>query len=439
MTTLSQRDQCAIWHPFTQHQVSPLPLPMVRGAGAYLFDQAGNRYLDLVSSWWVNIHGHAHPAIAEAIYKQALQLEHVIFAGFTHEPAVLLAEKLLQLLPTGFTKVFYSDNGSTAVEAALKMAYQFWRNRGEKNRHRFLAFSGGYHGDTFGAMSVGGASTFFQHFTDLMFKVDFAPYPSTWENDENILQKEKAALDWLDNYFRQYREEVAAVIIEPLIQAAGGMHVCRPAFLQALEILAREHEVLVIYDEVMTGFGRTGTLFACEKAGTAPDIICLAKGLTGGFLPLAATVCHEHLYQAFLNQDVDFALAHGHSYTANPLGCAAALASLQLLTTDSTLRQLRLIEETHQQMFALLRDLPAVEALRCCGTMAAFNMVAPAAQYGSLLSQSWRQRFLERGLLIRPLGEVIYLLPPYCITMEDLRNAYQCIAEVIKNMMVEES
>lgn len=435
MTTLLQRDQKTIWHPFTQHHTSPLPVPIARGEGAYLFDTQGKPYLDLISSWWVNIHGHAHPEIAKAIYQQALQLEQVMFAGFTHEPAVALAEQLLALLPSGFSKVFYSDNGATSVEIALKMAYQYWRNQGEMQRRRFLAFSGGYHGDTFGAMAVGHSCKFYQPFTDLLFSVDIAPYPLTWLNDETIAEKENETLQWIETYLKQHGKEVAAVIIEPLIQGASGMQVCRPEFLRALQALLRLHGVLIIYDEVMTGFGRTGSTFACEKAGTSPDIICLAKGLTGGFLPLAVTVCHEHIYQAFLSKDVNQALIHGHTYTANPLGCAAALASLKILQAEATIQQITLIEEIHREMLAKLASLAAVEKIRHCGTLAAFELRAQAS-YGSQLSQNWREIFMERGLIIRPLGKVIYLLPPYCIEKKDLQKAYFDILEVVEKLVL---
>ncbi|HLB57893.1 MAG TPA: adenosylmethionine--8-amino-7-oxononanoate transaminase, partial [Gammaproteobacteria bacterium] len=298
--SISDRDRATIWHPYTQHQTTPLPLSIVRAKEAYLFDESHHRYLDLISSWWVNIHGHAHPEIAKAIYEQALTLEHVIFSGFTHEPAVLLAEELLQLLPPHFSKIFYSDNGSTAIEVALKMAYQFWRNQGVSTRQRFMVFENGYHGDTVGAMSLGKGSQFFKEFDDLLFKVDLFPYPATWIEDNNICEKEEKTLEKIADYLEKYGHETAALIIEPLIQGAGGMRLCRPLFLKKLETLLRTYNILMIYDEVMTGFGRTGNTFACQKAQTQPDIICLAKGLTGGFLPLAVTACREDIYQAFL-------------------------------------------------------------------------------------------------------------------------------------------
>jgi adenosylmethionine---8-amino-7-oxononanoate aminotransferase len=433
MTSLSRRDQSVIWHPYTQHQISSLTIPLSKGEGAFLFDVDGKRYLDLISSWWVNIHGHGNPVIAKAIYEQALQLEHIIFAGFTHEPAITLAEKIVSILPAGFSKVFYSDNGSTAIEVALKMAYQYWYNQGQKNRSRFLAFSGGYHGDTFGAMSLGRSSKFFDHFTDLLFSVDIAPYPATWQEDGEVEAKEQNALQWIEHYFAQHAETVAAVIIEPLIQGASGMNICRPEFLRALEQLAKKYNVLVIYDEVMTGFGRTGELFACLKAGTNPDIVCLAKGITGGFLPLAVTVCREPIYHAFLSDNIDSALVHGHSYTANPLGCAAGVASLQLLLDPAALNNIRTIEAMHAKMLKKLATQPKVEKIRQCGTMAAFNIALPTA-YGSKVSYQWREKFLEHGLLLRPLGNVVYLLPPYCISAEELCHAYEEIIKVLSTI-----
>lgn len=434
MTTLLERDQKVIWHPFTQHKTSPRPVAITRGEGAYLFDGQGKAYLDLISSWWVNIHGHAQPLIAKAIAEQALRLEQVIFAGFTHEPAVAVAEKLLALLPSGFSKVFYSDNGSTAIEIALKTAYQYWRNQGQK-RHRFLGFSGGYHGDTFGAMSVGHSSNYSQQFSDLLFAVDFAPYPATWQGDTLCESREQEALQWIEAYLEQHAKETVAVLIEPLIQASSGMNVCRPEFLRALQSLVRQHGILMIYDEVMTGFGRTGATFACEKAGTQPDLICVAKSLTGGFLPLAATVCQEQVFQAFLSDHIDQALIHGHSFTANPLGCAAALVSLELLCSEGTRQQIHLIEAIHQEMLEKLGALSGIEKPRSCGTLAAFD-VATETSYGSLTSEKWRTLFMERGLLLRPLGKTLYLLPPYCISEADLRQAYQVLFEVLEDFIL---
>lgn len=427
---LSERDQAAIWHPLTQHQQTASPTPIVRGEGAYLIDEQGRCYLDLVSSWWVNLHGHSHPEIADAIYQQAKTLEHVIFAGFTHQPAVELAEVVLKMLPDCFSKIFYSDNGSTAVEVALKMAYQYWRNVGEVNRKRFIAFENGYHGDTFGAMSVGKQSGYFNHFSDLFFDVFLFPYPDTWLEDDTILQREQDALDAIENYLLAFSHEVAAIIIEPLVQGSSGMRMCRPRFLQALEKCVRHYNILIIYDEVMTGFGRTGDLFACLKTETIPDIICLSKGLTGGFLPLSMTACHEKIYQAFLGDNFKKALAHSHSFTAHPLGCAAALASMKLLMRSSTRDSITMIERVHAEILSyFLRRFPITKA-RYCGTIAAFEWPVPT-EYGSNVSIKLRTVFLEKGLLIRPIGNVIYLLPPYCITEDELRNAYTLIEKIL--------
>jgi adenosylmethionine-8-amino-7-oxononanoate aminotransferase len=431
--TLSTRDTNAIWHPFTQHQMAPMPIPLVSGKGAYLFAQDGQRYLDLISSWWVNIHGHAQADIAQAIYDQALQLEHVIFSGFTHEPAVAVAEELLGLLPAAFNKVFYSDNGSTAVEIALKMAYQFWHNQGQSQRKRFIAFDHAYHGDTFGAMAVGKKSGFFPVFEELLFKVDTIPYPATWHADKEVVDKEEQVLTQLAAHLAQYGHETAALIVEPLVQGASGMNMCRPEFLQRVEQLLKTHQVLIIYDEVMTAFGRTGETFACLRAKTTPDIICLAKGLTGGFLPLAVTACREEIYQAFLGNDFNRALAHGHSFTANPLGCAAALASLKLLKKPQTRAQIQLIEAIHQEELGKLAGINGISKSRWCGTIAAFDVALPGG-YGSQASLQLRERFLKRGLLIRPLGTTIYLMPPYCISIDDLRWAYEMINKEIQGV-----
>lgn len=433
MKTLSERDHAVIWHPLTQHQMTDLPLSIARGEGAHLIDHAGKHYLDLVSSWWVNIHGHAHPDIAEAIYEQAKTLEHVIFAGFTHEPAVLLAEELLTLLPGSFSKIFYSDNGSTSVEVAVKMAYQFWRNQNESQRTRFIVFENGYHGDTFGAMSVGKGCGWFHHFEELLFKVEIFPYPGTWNHDATVLQKEQQVLEKIAAYLEKWGNETAALIIEPLIQGSGGMNMCRPQFLQKLAELIKSHDILLIYDEVLTGFGRTGDMFACRKSETLPDIICLAKGLTGGFLPLSVTACHERIYQAFLSDNIAQALVHGHSFSANPLGCAASLASLKLLRSAKTQAKIRSIEKVHCEELISLANNTSLEKFRYCGTISAFN-VKLTPEYGSAMSIQLREYFLKRGLLIRPLGNVVYLMPPYCVNEEELRRAYKIIQEIMQGV-----
>ncbi len=432
--TISERDNAVIWHPFTQHKTMPLPGTIERGEGVYLIEQNGKRLLDLISSWWVNLHGHANPEIAKAIYEQAMKLEHVIFASFTHEPAVTLAEQLLTILPNTFSKIFYSDNGSTSVEIALKMAYQFWRNIGEKRRHRFIAFENGYHGDTFGAMSVGRKSGFFAQFEDLFFQVDFMPYPATWKDDPNIKAKEQEALEKMDAHLKKYGAETAALIIEPLVQGSSGMQMCSPEFLQQLETLVRSYGILIIYDEVMTGLGRTGDYFACLKANTTPDIICISKGLTGGFLPIAVTACSEQIYQAFLGDDFSSALVHGHTFTANPIACAAAVASLTILKREETQQQINMIQAVHQAALTNLAREELVEKPRSCGTIAAFNLKISAA-YGASTSVKLREQFRQRGLLIRPIGNAIYIMPPYCISETELKRSYEIVIEEIQGVI----
>jgi adenosylmethionine-8-amino-7-oxononanoate aminotransferase len=429
--TTTNLDRQHVWHPFTQAQTAPDPIPITSAKGIRLYAEDGREFLDLISSWWVTLHGHAHPTIAAAIAKQAHTLEQVIFAGFTHQPAAQLAHELVQRLPAGLTRVFFSDDGSTAVEVALKMALQYWRNQGEVQRTRFLAFEGGYHGDTVGAMSVGRGSDFFSTYGSMLFEVGLLPYPQTWDGDADVVSKEQAALAVLDVYLAQHGETLAGVIIEPLVQGAAGMRMCRPEFLQQLAAKLRAAGILLIFDEVMTGFGRTGAMFAAIKAQVMPDLICLSKGLTAGFLPMSVTVASEAIYAAFLGENFDRALIHGHSFTANPLGCAAALASLQVFEDEQTLAKLPQIEAWHRQGLAQLAGHPAVQHVRVTGTIAAFDVITADAGYTSAVGAQLKAVFHERGLLLRPLGNVVYLLPPYCVTQDELALAYQTIGEAL--------
>lgn len=427
-------DRRHVWHPFTQAKTAPDSVLIRSGKGAVVYGADGKEYLDLVSSWWVNLHGHAHPYIADAIAEQAHKLEQVIFAGLTHEPAVRLAQRLTSLLPGDLNRVFYSDNGSTAVEVALKLALQYWRNLGRPERRRYLAFEGGYHGDTVGAMSVGASSGFFAPFEDLLFEVDVLPFPETWEGDAAVAEKEARCLSALDAYLDRRGDETAAVIIEPLVQGAGGMRMCRAEFLQALVQKLRAAGVLVIFDEVMTGFGRTGDLFACLSAGVTPDLICLSKGLTAGFLPLAATVCRDPIYEAFLDTGFDKAFAHGHSFTANPLGCAAGLASLDLLMKEETRARIAAIEARHRKHMARLAHHPKVTRPRVTGTIAALNVGVEDSGYAAAIGPRLKAFFLENGLLLRPLGEVIYFLPPYCISDSQLDRSYDTLERALTTL-----
>ena len=420
-----------VWRPFTQAKTASAPIRTQRGQGARIITEDGRELIDLVSSWWVNPHGHAHPAIARAVARQAHVLEQVIFSDFSHEPASRLAHELSLALPDGLNRVFYSDNGSTAVEVALKMAHQYWRNQGRPERARFAAFQGAYHGDTVGAMSVGMSSGYYHGFEPLTFKVDFLPYPATWLGDLDVEEKEAQALALLGNYFSVHAGAVAGVIMEPLVQGASGMRMVRPGFVKAVADLVRRTGGLVIFDEVMTGFGRTGTMFACEQVGATPDIICLAKGLTAGFLPMAATVATEAIYQGFLGDSFDRALVHGHSFTANPLGCAAALAGLRLFREESTLARIAGLEAVHAKRLTALNGRPGLARPRWRGSIGAVELTGGDSGYGAEIGKKLKRHFINRGFFARPLGEVFYILPPFCLTPDELHAAYDTLEEVL--------
>ena len=429
---VSDIDRRHIWHPFTQEKIENLPTLIVRGQGSYLYDDHGKGYLDLISSWWVNLHGHSHPSISQAIFKQAQTLDHVLFAGFTHEPAAQLVSSLCQRLPSDLAKFFFSDNGSTAVEVAMKMAYQFWHNTGHTRRKLFLSFEGGYHGDTLGAMSVGKTSGFYVPFQDLLIDVLAIPYPHTWDGDDQVFEKETNALHVLEDILEKHGEQVAAIIVEPLVQGASGMRMIRAPFLKKCLEKVRSYGIFVIFDEVMTGFGRTGTLFALEQVGFIPDMLCLSKGLTGGILPLALTITTNKIYEAFLGDTFQKAFAHGHSYTAHPLGCAAGVASLSLMT-NAVFQHISAIETMHKRCLkALQNTFPSVvKAPRILGDIAAFNLGSTEAIYAHSMVKSLKQLFWNRGLLLRPLGNTVYLMPPYSIQLDELENAYEKIHEII--------
>src|SRR3990172_3836357 len=432
--SLADLDRRYLWHPFTQAQTAPDPIVVRAARGAHITAEDGRDYLDLVSSWWVNLHGHGHPDIARAIAEQAERLEHVMFAGLTHEPAITLAKRLVDLLPTPLARVFYSDNGATSVEIALKIAYQYWRNRGVASRTRFLAFEGGYHGDTVGAMSLGKGSGFYGPFEALMIPVDLVPSPATFEGDLEVEAREAAALAALESLLAERPEGYAAAIIEPLVQGAAGFRVCRPEFLRAVGSRLARAGTLFIFDEVMTGFGRTGAMFVCGKAGVTPDILCLAKGLTGGFLPLAATVCREEIYVAFLSEDVHNAFLHGHSYTANPIGCAAALASLDLFEKENTLARVVEIERLYRARFEGLAAKSNVERTRVLGSIAAFEVKTESSGYGAAVGARLKAMLMEQGLLLRPLGNVVYLIPPYCIVDQELHHAFDVLDDALERV-----
>lgn len=434
MTTNQEHNSATspIWQPFTQMKTAPTPLKVISGKGSWLELADGRQILDCISSWWVTVHGHSNPVLAEALYAQAQNLEHVIFAGFTHEPAEKLARKLITHTPASLTRIFFSDNGSTAVEVALKMAFKYWQNIGETNRTRFISFEGGYHGDTVGAMSAGRSSLWWESFAPLMFAGDVVPFPATFDGDEDVESKEALSLEKLEFLLQQ--GGYAGIFIEPLVQGAGGMRMCRPEFLRAIAQIARQFNVLLIYDEVMTGFGRTGELFASLKSATAPDILCLSKGLSGGCLPIAVTMASEDIYQAFWRDESDKAFFHGHSFTGNPLACAVSVASLELLEQNPNVY--RGMEKLHRQYLdKWLTNHPKLERIRTCGTIAAMDVKTESLPgYFNDIAPVLKAKFLEAGFLLRPLGNTLYLMPPYCISPDELESIYRIIRQVLDTL-----
>ncbi|MCO5949075.1 adenosylmethionine--8-amino-7-oxononanoate transaminase [Mucilaginibacter flavidus] len=417
--SLVERDLKVIWHPYTQMQTAQAPVPIVRGEGACLFDESGKKYIDAVSSWWVNIHGHAHPYIAQKVAEQLQKLEHVIFAGFTHEGAVELAERLLKLLPGNQQKVFYSDNGSTANEVAIKMCLQYWHNSGEA-RTKILAFKNAYHGDTFGAMAVSGRSAFTAAFDSLLFEVEFIDLPT----EENIQS--------LKSQISSLKSELACFIFEPLVQGAGGMIMYEAKYLNELMKHCREENVLMIDDEVFTGFGRTGKNFACDHLTEQPDIMCFSKGLTGGTMALGVTTCSTQIYDAFLSDDRLKTLFHGHSFTANPVACAAALASMDLFIEPSTRQNIERIEQMHTLFLQKIKNHSKIKTVRQTGTILAMEWeTGNDTSYFSSLRDTLYNYFLRAGIILRPLGNIVYILPPYCITNDELAYIYSHVERAL--------
>ena len=420
-----------LWHPFTQEGTDPPPLSIRSAKGVFLETTDGRQILDAISSWWVNIHGHAHPLIAEAIAEQASRLEHVLFAGFSHEPAEELAARLAKIVPGPLRHIFFSDDGSTAVEVALKLAVQYWRNSGCPKKRRIVALEHAYHGDTFGAMSVSDDSPFTAAFEPLRIPV-LRTHSACCAHCPVGLTRATCnieCLNKLEQLLAEQGEEIAAVIVEPLLQGAGGMIVHPEEFLSGVRRLTAAHDVLLIADEVLTGFGRTGRMFACERAGVAPDLMCVAKGLTGGFLPLAATLVTDKLHDAFQGGDRSHAFFHGHSYTANPIACAAANASLRIFGSEPVFERISAIENVHAARLPAFAAHPSVADVRHIGTVAAIELKVPDAGYLSALRPRLYEFFLKRGVLLRPLGNVVYVLPPYVISGEQLNFVYDVIRE----------
>lgn len=415
--SLQQRDSRYLWHPYTQHKTAAPPVAIVKGEGALLWDDNGKQYIDAIASWWVNPYGHSNTYIANAIYKQLTTLEHVLFGGFTHEPAVLLAERLMKILPGNQEKLFFSDNGSTAVEVAIKAALQYYYNTGEK-RTKIIAFENGFHGDTFGAMAASGISFFTEAFKGSLIEVVRIPVPVDGYEQDSI------------NALRQIADtgEYAAFIFEPLVLGAAGMVMYGPEALDALISLCKQYGIFTIADEVMTGFGKTGKNFACDYLQQQPDMMCLSKALTGGTIPMAITTFTQQVFDGFYSTDVNKALFHGHTFTANPTGCAAALAGLDLLESTEMQQNIARVNKAHKEFATVSEKYTRIKTVRVTGVILALEVQREGSEdyYGNFRNRLY-DFFIDKGIILRPVGNIIYVLPPYVITNSLLKNIYDTI------------
>jgi adenosylmethionine-8-amino-7-oxononanoate aminotransferase len=420
--TLIERDSQHLWHPYTQHKTAAIPIAITKGEGALLWDENDKQYIDAIASWWVNPYGHSNTFIADAIYKQLTTLEHVLFGGFTHEPAIILAEKLLAILPSSQKKVFFSDNGSTAVEVAIKVALQFFYNKGEK-KTTIIAFENAFHGDTFAAMAASGISFYTQAFQGMFIDVVRIPVP--------VKGQEQLSFDALNKVIKN--NHCAGFIFEPLVQGAAGMVMYEPVALDKLLRICQENNVLRIADEVMTGFGKTGKTFACDYLDEKPDMICLSKALTGGTIPMAITTFTQEIFDAFYDEDINKALFHGHTFTANPTGCAAALASLELLQTEEMQHNLVRINKSHLDFKKRVENHPMVTTARVQGVIFALEIKTEtsASYYGTLRNRLYNF-FIENGVILRPVGNIVYILPPYIITDAQLQKVYEVVESALE-------
>lgn len=424
MASWIEKDRQYVWHPFTQMKTAPIPLEVVTAKDAVFYTANGEKYIDINSSWWVNVHGHGNEYIGKALSEQFSKIDHTIFADATHYKAIELAERVCKKLPAPFQKVFFSDNGSTAVEVALKMVVQYWYNQGIE-KPKILALDGAYHGDTFGAMSVGQRGGFNTPFEPYFFDVDFLDFP-TEEKEQEILKTTRLKLE---------KGDVGCLIVEPLVQGSAGMRMYRSEFLDELVKLAKRFDVKVIFDEVMTAWGRTGRLFAMNYCTEIPDIVCLSKGLTGGTLPLGLTVSTNEIYNAFLSDNKANALLHGHSFTGNSLSCACACASLDLFEQEQTWQNVSRIESWNQSLFEELQNHPKIKNVRYIGTIFAIELKQEnESSYYAGIRDEIVKHFLSRGIFIRPLGNIFFFNPPYCITNEELKQVREVTIEFLDRL-----
>jgi len=420
--SLQERDKKHLWHPLTQHKLHPNHLAITKAKGAVLYDANGKEYIDGIASWYTCMYGHSNPYLIRRVSEQMQQLDHVVFAGFTHEPAIKLSEALIRILPDNQNKLFFSDNGSTSVDVAIKMALQYHFNKGEK-RGKIIALEGGFHGDTFGAMSVSGLSVYNGPFEDFFIDVSRLPVPTT-NNFDTVKHQLLALLS---------SGEVAAFIYEPLVQGASAMKMYDAALLDELLSLVKQHNVLAIADEVMTGFGKTGKYFASEHLSNQPDIICLAKSLTGGLVPMAITTCSQEVYEAFLSDDISKGFFHGHTYSANPIACTAALAGIELLQSTEIQNNITRIIKAHQAFDKRIKTHPKVATTRQLGVIYALDLNVEMDRYGDLRNKLFKF-FMNNGVCLRPLGNTIYILAPYVITDGQLEKIYTVIEAALEEV-----
>jgi adenosylmethionine-8-amino-7-oxononanoate aminotransferase len=437
-----ERDLSVIWHPCTQmkdHESLPM-IPIKRGEGVWLHDFDGNRYLDAISSWWVNLFGHANPRINQALKKQLDDLEHVILAGFTHEPVIELSERLVEITPAGLSRCFYADNGSSAIEVALKMSFHYWQNTGQKKKNRFINLSNSYHGETLGALAVGDVELYKKTYAPLLMQPITVPSPDCYHREagESCHDYSIRMFKYMEQVIERHAHETCAVIIEPLVQCAGNMRMYEPVYLELLRKACDRYNIHLIADEIAVGFGRTGSLFACEQANISPDFLCLSKGLTGGYLPLSVVLTHDGIYQAFYDDYEKLtAFLHSHSYTGNALGCRAALASLDIFKQDNTIDNNAVLARLLYQSVAELHDHPHIAEIRQTGMILAIEMVKDKHSKDAYPWQERRglkvyQHGLANGVLLRPLGNVVYFMPPYVITPEQITQMAQVAIEGIR-------